>query len=148
MDYLYVTITPSYQDHFLVHHLYVEKGLSIRQIADQIFWSKETVRASLHEMGIEIREPCHHHGRKSQPRFGERLVKGKIIEHKGEQKVIQSVVEMRGQGLSLRQIAGLLEELEVPTKGGALKWHPQMVKNILKSFLIKKNSLESMDTKN
>jgi hypothetical protein len=53
------------------------------------------------------------------------------IPHQGEQKVIDAVLEMRKQGLSLRQIARFLSKVGVPTKQRGVSWHPQMVKRLL-----------------
>ena len=64
--------------------------------------SKEAVRRGLINAGILLQEASKPHGRQSQPKFGERRVNGKAVEYKLEQKVINAVIQMREQGLSLR----------------------------------------------
>ncbi len=83
--------------------------------------------------GIPIRSPHSHHGNPSQPRFGEKLRKGKAVTHMAEKRVVKAVIEMRNDGLSLRQIAAYLDKIGVPTKKQGKKWHPEMVKRIITS---------------
>lgn len=45
-------------------------------------------------------------------------------------RTVERVLELRGQGMSLREIAQTLEHEEVPTKRGG-KWSAQTVRNIL-----------------
>ena len=45
--------------------------------------------------------------------------------------MIRAVIEMKQTGMSLRQIAGFLSEIGVPTKNRGKAWHPQMVTRIL-----------------
>src|SRR4051812_20433068 len=60
---------PQYRDPVFLHQKYVVEGLSVGQIADQIFSSKEAVRAGLLAAEIPPREPhLPHNGRQSQPR--------------------------------------------------------------------------------
>ncbi len=107
-------------------------GLSIRQIAAEFLSSKEAVRRGLIAAGIPLRGAHQPHGRQSQAQYGERRVNGKVVEYKVEQKVITAVKQMREQGLSLRQIAKNLSAMGVPTKCAGKKWHPEMVKRVLK----------------
>ena len=48
-----------------------------------------------------------------------------------EHRVIRTAVEMREQGLSLRQIALILSQIGVPTKQRGKAWHPEMKKRLL-----------------
>jgi hypothetical protein len=43
------------------------------------------------------------------------------------------VKELRGDGLSFRQIARALSKLRVPTKCKGRRWHPEMVRRVLKA---------------
>lgn len=81
--------------------------------------------------GIPLREACLPHGRQSQPKYGQRKLKGNVVEYKLEQKIINAVAQMSEQGLSLRQIAKNLSAMGVPTKCDGKKWHPEMVKRLL-----------------
>lgn len=93
--------------------------------------SREAIRMGLINAGISLREAHKPHGRQSQPRFGQRKVNGNVVEYKLEQKIIDAVLLMREQGLSLRQIAKTLSAMGVPTKCNGQKWHPEMVKRLL-----------------
>lgn len=81
--------------------------------------------------GIRLREAHKPHGRQSQAKYGQRKVKGSLVEFKQEQKIINAVLLMRKQGLSLRQIAKTLSAMGVPTKCDSTRWHPEMVKRLL-----------------
>lgn len=116
-----------------LHQKYVLEGLSIRQIAELIVSSKEGVRAEILRQGIPLRKKSQHHGHPAQPRFGRRVIKGTVIEHKAERRVIDSVRQMKDEGLSLRAIARCLDQMKVPTKSQGKKWHPEMVKRILEN---------------
>ena len=123
-----------YKDQSFLQKNYIENGLSVTQIAAQIFSSKSAVRENLKRFGIPLREPHRPHGRPACPRFGQKIQKGKAVPHQAEQKVIDAVLEMRKQGLSLRQIARFLSKVGVPTKQRGVTWHPQMVKRLLDSL--------------
>lgn len=107
------------------------ESLSIRQIAEQVISSKEAVRAEILRQGIPLREKSQHHGRPAQLKFGQRVIKDNLIEHKTEQRAVESIRQMKAEGLSLRAISRCLDQMKVPTKMRGKKWHPEMVKRIL-----------------
>lgn len=80
-----------------------------------------------------MRSPSRHHGNPSQLKFGYRKSAGKVVVHHGEQRIIQIIKDYRSEGLTLREVAGRLRKLNLPTKNGSFKWHPQMVKRVLDS---------------
>jgi len=129
-EFVYI---PLYKDRSFVHQKYVVAGLSLAQIAAEIFSSKEAVRASLKRFGIPIRDPHKPHGRPSQPRYGKQIRSGRVSPHLAEQQMIQTIAELRRQGLTLRKIAEILTSIGVPTKKRGKSWHPQMVSRILDS---------------
>jgi hypothetical protein len=131
LDRLEFSHTPPYHDERVLHQKYVVDGLSIRQIADEFLSSKEAVRMGLIKAGITLREVCKPHGRQSQPKYGQRKLKGNVVAYKLEQKIIRTAAQMSEQGLSLRQIAKNLSAMGVPTKCNGKKWHPEMVKRLL-----------------
>ena len=110
---------------------YTEKGQSVYDIANDISCSKSTIVNRLHQYGIEIK-PKKGTPHKRPPRYGEKFVKGNTIDHLAELRVIKSILKMRETGLSLRQIAKVLDELKVPTKNKGRGWHPEMISRILK----------------
>lgn len=81
--------------------------------------------------GIPLRVKSQHHGRPAQSKFGQRVIKDQLIEHKAEKRVVDSVIQMKAEGLSLRAIARCLDQMKIPTKMKGKKWHPEMVKRIL-----------------
>ncbi len=81
---------------------------------------------------IPLREACDPHGRQSQPRYGERRLNGRVVAYQAEQKVVTAVRQMREQGLSLRQIAKNLSAMGIPTKCSGQKWHPEIVRRLLR----------------
>lgn len=120
------------QDRSFLHQKYVVEGLSIAQISKLILSSKDSVRRGLIKVGIPLREAHKPHGNPSQPRYGQRKVRARpVVKHAGEERVISAVLDMRAQGLSLRQIAALLSKIGVPTKRKGNSWHPEMIKRIL-----------------
>ena len=48
-----------------------------------------------------------------------------------EQRVIRIVKDLHGDGLSLRQIARILNDMKVATKCLSNGWHPEMVRRVL-----------------
>ncbi len=125
---------PLYLDNRFLHQKYLVEGLFIAQISALIFSSKEAVRRGLERASIPIREPhLPHHGRQSQPRYGQKRSSGQLAEHKTEQRVVNAIREMRANGLGLRAIARCLDEMKVPTKARGRKWHPTMVQRIIQA---------------
>jgi hypothetical protein len=107
------------------------EGLSIAQISSQIFSSKEAVRENLHRLGIPLREPHRPHGRPARAAYGEKKREGKLVSHLAEKRIVAAILDLKKQGLSLRQISGFLSKMKVPTKRRGKSWHPEMVKRIL-----------------
>ena len=131
----------------MIKEKYVDKGLSIRQVADELLCSKEAIRNALTSMKVPLRDQNQHHGRPSQPRYGYHYRNGKLVKHLGESRLIIAVQEMRSEGMSLRKIAQFLDQIGVPTKCRGKAWHPQMVKNILdKNQVLYSNNTESPKT--
>jgi ribosomal protein S4 len=95
-----------------------------------IFSSKDSVRRGLEKFGIEIREKSKHHGNPSQPKYGQRKIQKGLIEHKTEKRTIDTIAQMREEGLSLRAIARFLNQMKVPTKKRGESWHPEMVRRL------------------
>ena len=131
LDIIGFDAQPLYKDRCFLHEKYVLEGLSIAQISSQIFSSKEAVRENLIRFGIPLREAHLPHGNPAQPKFGEKKRQGKLVTHLAEKRVIEAVIDMRKQQLSLRQIAKFLTKIGVPTKRRGVAWHPEMVKRLL-----------------
>ncbi|MCB0404731.1 MAG: recombinase family protein [Bdellovibrionales bacterium] len=126
-------VLPLYKSRSFVHQKYVVEGLSLAQIAAEIFSSKEAVRNALKRFGIPPRVPHRpHNGRVSEPRYGVKISNGRASPHLAEQQMFQTISELRRQGLTLRKIAEILTSVGVPTKKRGKSWHPQMVKRCLR----------------
>jgi hypothetical protein len=89
------------------------------------------VRNGLARHGIEIREKSQHHGNPAQPKYGQRVIKKSLVEHKTEKRTIDTINQMKAEGLSLRAIARCLNQMKVPTKKRGKSWHPEMVRRSL-----------------
>jgi predicted DNA-binding protein YlxM (UPF0122 family) len=110
---------------------YLENRLSMREIASEFMCSKTQVRNLLLKYEIPLREPskCHKDHSRS---FGKRKVKGRVVDHKTELRVIESIKKMNDEGLSARAIARTLDAMKIPTKQQGKGWHHHMVITILK----------------
>lgn len=69
------------------------------------------------------------------------------MKHSGEERVISAVLDMRKQGLGLRQIASFLSKIGVPTKRRGKTWHPEMVKRILLRGSVGKDNYQTLKEK-
>lgn len=123
---------PVYLDEFFLTQKYVKEGLSARQIAFEISSSKTSVLNALRYYGIPIRESHKPHSHPSQTKFGEKIRKGKAVPHFAEKRAIDTVKLLKAEGLSLRKISAVLNEMKIPTKQRGKSWHPEMVRRILK----------------
>jgi hypothetical protein len=65
VDFVKFIYHPLRKDKVLLHEKYVKEGLSIGQISEQIFSSKEAVRIGLIDAGIELRPKSLPHNRPS-----------------------------------------------------------------------------------
>ena len=83
-----------------------------------------------------IRAPSQGHGNPSQLKFGFRKVEGRVVSHKGELQIIEAIRDFKSEGLTMRQIAGRMSALKIPSKNGKFKWHPMTVKRILDNFQV------------
>ena len=116
-----------------LNDLYTQKGLSAAQIAKEFSSSKSSVLKALRHFEIPIREPHLPHGRHSQTRYGERRFKEKTAPFKKEERVVKTITELAKEGLSYRRICEILTNMKVPTKNKGRKWHPEMIRRILRN---------------
>jgi len=101
------------------------------QIAREISSSKTGVRQALIRFGIPPRKQGQSSNRAHNLPFGKRAIKGKVVDHEGEKRVIESVLKMHREGLSNCAIARVLTEMKVPTKLQGRKWHHEIVRQII-----------------
>ncbi len=67
--------------------------------------------------------------------FGYRVRAGKLYRHAEEQKAVGMILELRSEGLSLREICNRMTAAGIARKRGSLTWHPQVVSDILQREL-------------
>jgi len=67
--------------------------------------------------------------------FGYRVRAGKLSRNADEQKAISMILELRSEGLSLREICCRMTAAGIARKKGSLTWHPQIVSDILQRGL-------------
>lgn len=75
-EFIYI---PVFKNKAFLTQKYVTEGLSIQQISEQIGSSKEAVRSALIGFESPVREACQHHGRPSQPPYGQRVIQGRAV---------------------------------------------------------------------
>mgnify|MGYP000675153125 CR=1 FL=1 len=99
--------------------------LSSYQITEVSGWSRTSISDALRILALfkETRKA-------PNLKFGEKLVGGKRVPHKEEQKVIKKIITLRDKGLSLRAIANYLNEKKVPSKLDG-KWNKTTVGDII-----------------
>ncbi len=115
----------------VLHQKYVLEKRSMRQIAAEFASSKTAIRGALIRFGIPLRVTGKSPNRMHNLPFGKRCLAGKVVDHKGEQRVISSVLRMHGEGLSNCAITRVLTQMKVPTKQQGRGWHHEMVRQIL-----------------
>jgi transposase len=110
---------------------YLENGLSTRQIANEFSRSKTHVRDLLlkYEIPLKTRSESQENSRAF---YGKRKVKGKVIEHKGEARTIETIKKMYNEEICPSAIARFLNSMKVPTKQQGRKWHHYTIITILK----------------
>ena len=110
---------------------YLENQLSTRAIASEFACSKTYVRSMLLRYKIPMRKTSDYSGYKWYA-YGKRRVSGKTIDHRGEQRTIDTIRQMYGEGNSTKAIARFLNTMKIPTKQQGKGWHNCTVAEILK----------------
>ena len=67
--------------------------------------------------------------------FGYRVRAGKLYRHAEEQKAVSMILNLRAEGLSLREICNRMAAAGIARKQGSRTWHPQVVADILQRGL-------------
>jgi len=117
---------------FFLREKYLTEMQSTRQIAAQIFSARSTVVRHLNAFNIPLRTEDEAHAlNKGQHAFGEKLVAGKVVPHKGELAVLRRMQILRDSGCSYRKIAAELNSSGVPTKNRKAKWQATTIMKML-----------------
>ena len=110
--------------------LYVDHGLSRNAIARKLGVSRSAVGDALKRYGLAKKEPPAARRHPGQVPFGWDWKEGKLTKNPAEQKTIRWMRQMQKAGKSLREIARVLNEKNVPTKNGGV-WQANTVRKIL-----------------
>lgn len=98
IDFIDYPIAAKRIDPLLLKRLYLEEGLTASQIAEQIGASKQMVLVRLRRAGINKTPDS---GRRSdnyrfRPPFEQRCVKGRLMTHKAEMKLVRLILHLCG----------------------------------------------------
>jgi hypothetical protein len=105
------------------------QNTTIDHIVDVTDVSRSAIKKSIKALSLERGSSNRvFHG---QAPFGWKLELGRLVEHKGEQRVIAEIIQLRSSGMSLRQIASQLDQSAIKTKKGR-KWQASTILKILK----------------
>jgi len=113
----------------VLHQKYVVEGATTAQIANELLCSKSAIRAALLRANI----PLQGKGRGSrtgQVALGIKVTRGRLVQCGAEEKVIQTIADLRRDGLSFDKIAAVLTRVGVPTKTRRRKWNGGCVRAI------------------
>jgi hypothetical protein len=128
-----ISVTPRYKQESFLRQKYEVEGLSIRQIAAQIFSARSVVSRSIREFGTPLREPSEQlRFDKGQMAYGERHTKVGVIRHLGQEEVVGLMIQLSSKDYSYRKIADELNRSEIPTKTGNAPWKATTVMKICK----------------
>jgi predicted DNA-binding protein YlxM (UPF0122 family) len=108
--------------------LYSKQHLSVREIARLTEESRSVVLEALDRFGIP--RNGNGHKRTGHVPFGFDYLNHRLVKNSAEQAVIRMMRQHRADGLSLREIAGNLNQRLVPTKQNGV-WQASTVREIL-----------------
>lgn len=111
-----------------LHQKYVVEGLSSKEIAAQISFSRATVTKYLNDYGIPLKKITRRKTGKMV--YGYRQYGGRAVVLKKELKVIELIKSHKESGYSYQKIADILNNLKAPTKGGKGFWYSKVVRQV------------------
>jgi DNA-binding CsgD family transcriptional regulator len=111
-----------------LERLYLRDHLSVNEVARMTKISHSTVLAALSR--FDIPQTGNGHKQPGQIPFGFEYADYQLVKSKAEQEVVRMIRQYRAGGLSLRQIAGQLNQYLIPTKNGGI-WQANTVRKIL-----------------
>jgi hypothetical protein len=133
------------KDKDFLYQEYVVLGKSTKQIAREQGCAASTVSKYLYEFGFPPRASGLPHQRKGQIPYGSRMVKGRLVEHKGEQAVIEELIRLRSAGKSFGDLVAWLDVNQIRTKSKHAKWDRPTVYKILKRANSFPDEIEKFD---
>jgi hypothetical protein len=124
-----ISVVPLFRQESFLRQKYEVEGLSIGQIADQIFSAKSTVAKYLE--AFEIAKRSSPPARKGQLGFGEKVSKGRLMRQMAEADAVAAMIRLRSEGYSLREIGAWLDAKGVKTKNQCGRWQAATILKIL-----------------
>lgn len=140
VDFIKITLSAKLLNPEEIRVQYVEKGLSVPQIAKLFQVSKSMIRVRLHAMGIRDGMTS---GRNLNPEnyrcpvapYGYQVQIGKLIPNKRELHICRTVVNLIDRdGLTHSETARELARRGHKTRTGKLKWDSKTIFNIYKRW--------------
>ncbi|MEZ4742907.1 MAG: recombinase family protein [Bdellovibrionota bacterium] len=122
---------PAFKNPIVLRKKYLEKGLTVKQMSVLLGCGETSLKKYLKQFGIrktEVQEVRH----KENLKYGQRLISGKLKEHKKELSIKNAITEMYfEQELTTTAIAKILTHMKIPTKKQGKKWDHSTVRRIL-----------------
>lgn len=118
----------SHRSEGFLRQKYLEEGLSPLEIGDLCFSSKRTILNWFCQFKIPLRPedvPL-----RRGLRFGEKRIRGQIIENTAQIKTLHKMRELRAKGYSYPQIVEVMNSLKIKAMNGG-KWHLKTVYEVL-----------------
>ena len=130
IEIIRILTPPLYLDKNFFHQKFIVERLSAVRLAKKADCSKTTIVKYLRHYNIRKNTP---NGKSPYNlALGENLVRGKVVEHKKEQRTLKAIIKMHTEeGLSATAIARVLNTMKIPTKKRGKRWHNFTVTGIL-----------------
>lgn len=109
----------------------MRNGKSASQIARENDCSHSSILKYLDVFGISIRDNNSSEYRTGEMAYGKKIVKGKVVDDKGEQAIIRKMKLLKVAGNSYWKIAEVLNRNRVPTKKEKSIWSAKTVHQII-----------------
>ena len=138
-----ISITSAPISESVLKQKYLKNHLSTRQIAKEFSCSKTKIRNLLLKYKIPLREPSKYHHKYNSCIYGKKKVNGKIIDHKRELQVIETIKKLYVKGINPNSIAKVLSTMKIPTKQRKKDWHHRTIIKLLKREKLYKTKVKS-----
>ena len=129
-DSIILSTRPVFKNPIVLREKFLTQGLSAVYLAKEWNCFPTTVRAYLRKFGI--RRAVQAGKNRRNLALGEKLVKGRVVSHRAEQRVLKSILNMyQEECLTPTAIARVLNSMGVPTKRQGKKWAQATIVGIL-----------------
>jgi hypothetical protein len=129
MNIIEFPFVQSHRSEAFLRQKYIIEGLSPLEIGAICFSSKRTVLNWLEQFRIPLRKEDFPLRRPLL--YGEKRIRGKVIEDERQLRALKTMRELRAKGYSYPQITEILNSMNVPTQTGRGRWHLRTVHSVL-----------------